>query len=125
MIEFTTAGQWYDTDMNSHPYRFLDIDPESSYRQLRVAGRRIFARTLYSLTLGGEDAQTPENVAADYGLPVEAVLEAIAYCESNPREIAEDFAKDEERARERGLSVQTDGSVPGRLEKHQYEDLSR
>jgi uncharacterized protein (DUF433 family) len=79
-------------------YKYLAPDPDSSYRQLRVKGRRIFARTLYSLTLGEEGRMTPEEVAADYQLPLEAVHEAIAYCESRPPEIAEDFAQDEARA---------------------------
>ena len=40
---------------------------------------------------------TPEEVAADYDLPVEAVQEAIAYCETNPPEIADDWIMDETR----------------------------
>jgi hypothetical protein len=47
---------------------------------------------------------TPEEVAADYELPLEAVREAVAYCESNPPEIAEDFALDEARAKARGMN---------------------
>lgn len=38
---------------------------------------------------------SPEEVAAGYGLPVEAVLEAIAYCESNPPELLDDYAREE------------------------------
>ena len=37
-----------------------------------------------------EMPMTPEEIAADYNLPLEAVQEAIAYCESNPPELAED-----------------------------------
>jgi uncharacterized protein (DUF433 family) len=91
-------------DTPTNHYRYLAPDPESSYRQLRVKGRRIFARTLYSLTLGEEGRMTPEEVAADYQLPLEAVQEAIAYCESRPPEIAEDIAKDETRAVMRTLN---------------------
>jgi uncharacterized protein (DUF433 family) len=78
-------------------FKYLAPDPDSSYRQFRVKGRRVFARTLYSLTVGEEGRMTPEEVAADYRLPLEAVHEAIAYCESHPREIAEDFDEDEAR----------------------------
>src|SRR5260370_7026072 len=85
-------------------YRYLAPDPDSSYRQLRVKGRRIFARTLYSLTLGEEGRMTPEEVAADYQLPLEAVREAIAYCDPRPPEIPEDFAQDEARALMRTLN---------------------
>jgi hypothetical protein len=43
----------------------------------------------------GEEARTPTELAADYDLPVEAVLEAIAYCQSNPPEIHQDWAREE------------------------------
>ncbi len=36
-----------------------------------------------------------EEIAADYNLPLEAVLEAIAYCESKPPEIEKDFQREE------------------------------
>jgi uncharacterized protein (DUF433 family) len=90
---------------SANHYKYLAPDPESSYRQFRVKGRRIFARTLYSLTVGGEGRMTAEEVAADYELPLEAVQEAIAYCESNPPEIAEDLALDEARAQARGMNA--------------------
>ena len=35
---------------------------------------------------------TPEEIAREYDLPVEAVKEAIAYCQTDPPEIREDFA---------------------------------
>jgi uncharacterized protein (DUF433 family) len=38
---------------------------------------------------------TPQEIAADYDLPLEAVVEAIAYCDSNPSELAQDFAREE------------------------------
>jgi uncharacterized protein (DUF433 family) len=75
-------------------YRYLGRKPKSLYRQLFIKDRWIAARTLYGLSVG-EDAMTPEEIAADYDLPVEAVREAIAYCESNPPEIHQDWAREE------------------------------
>lgn len=75
-------------------YQYLSRKPSSLYRQLFIKDRWIVARTLYGMSLS-EDAMTPEEIAADYNLPLEAVLEAIAYCQSNPPEIAEDFAAEE------------------------------
>jgi uncharacterized protein (DUF433 family) len=77
-------------------WRFLVRKPKSSYRQLFIKDRWIAARTLYGEIMG-EDARTPEQVAADFGLPLEAVQEAIAYCESNPPEIREDWEREEAR----------------------------
>jgi uncharacterized protein (DUF433 family) len=38
---------------------------------------------------------TVEEIAAEYSIPVEAVQEAIAYCESNPPELAGDYARED------------------------------
>lgn len=64
----------------------------SNYRQLFVNGR-IRAEVLYRETVGLEPL-TPEEVAREYNLPVEAVLEAIDYCLKNQELL------DQERARE-------------------------
>lgn len=73
-------------------YKYLKPKPGSNYRQLFVNGR-IKAEILYRETIGREPL-TPEAVAREYGLPVEAVLEAIDYCLHNQKLL------DEERARE-------------------------
>ena len=87
----------------ANDWRFLERDPKSSYQQLSIKGRRIKARTLYGLT-HGEDALTPEEIAADRDLPLAAVMEAIAYCASNPPEIREDFEREERLAEAMGLN---------------------
>jgi hypothetical protein len=42
--------------------------------------------------MSDDEPRTMEEIAQDYDLPIEAVKEAIAYCESNPPEIKHDFA---------------------------------
>lgn len=78
-------------------WRYLAPRPESLYRQLFIKGTRIRAEILYSLTVPSEDGEvyTAEEVAGWYGLPVEAIQEAIEYCRSNPLEIAADHAREE------------------------------
>src|SRR6266851_3384788 len=85
------------------PWQYLERDPKSSYKQLSIKGRRIKARTLYGLTQG-EEAMTPEEIAADRDLPLEAVLEAIAYCETDPPEIREDFEREERSMEAMGMN---------------------
>lgn len=75
-------------------YQWLAPNSKSSYRQLFVKGTRIRARVLYGW-YACEEPRTPEEIAADYELPVDAVKEAIAYCESNPPELLEDYAREE------------------------------
>ena len=74
---------------------YLERDPLSSYRQLSIKGRRIKARTVWGLLGSDPELQTVEQVAQSYGIPVEAVKEAVAYCESNPPELLQDYAYDE------------------------------
>src|SRR6266481_6036563 len=82
--------------MNSNPYKYLVRKPKSVYKQLFIKDRWISARTIYGKYVSEESPMTPEEIAADYdNLPLEAVLEAIAYCESNPPGIVSDYAAEE------------------------------
>jgi uncharacterized protein (DUF433 family) len=87
-------------------YRFLEPRPGSNYRQLWVKGRHMRAEVLYRCTVGPEP-RTPEEVAEDYNLPVQAVQEAIDYA------VAHESLLTAEREREetRGASVTIGGSV--------------
>jgi uncharacterized protein (DUF433 family) len=78
-------------------YKYLEPRLGSSYKQLFIKGTRIRADIIYSAAhqRGDEDDQTPEQVAQDYGIPVEAVYEAIRYCESKPAEVAYDHRAEE------------------------------
>ncbi|HEX5106070.1 MAG TPA: hypothetical protein VFV87_19760 [Pirellulaceae bacterium] len=94
-------------DALAQQYKYLAPKPKSAYKQLFVKGRGIFARTLYGAYMSEEMPMTPEEIAADRDLPVEAVLEAIAYCESNPPEIEEDFRREEALMKATGLDRQS------------------
>ena len=61
---------------------YLAPNPNSSSRQLFVKGRNIRARILYGLHLSEEGPRTAEEIAADCDLPVEAVQEAMASCQT-------------------------------------------
>jgi uncharacterized protein (DUF433 family) len=76
-------------------WQYLEHDPKSNYRQLSIKGRRIKARTVYGMYMCEEPKMTVEEVAEQYGIPVEAVKEAIAYCESDPPELLADYRFDE------------------------------
>ena len=79
----------------STQYKYLDRRPKSNYKQLFVKGTRTLARILYGQYMSEEEPRTIEEIAADYNVPVEAVREAIAYCDTDPIEIREDFAVEE------------------------------
>ncbi|HEV3235937.1 MAG TPA: hypothetical protein VGZ25_03050 [Gemmataceae bacterium] len=83
-------------------YKYLAPRLDSNYRQFFYTERKIFAQTLYRETVG-IDPRTPEEVAHDYDVPVEAVYEAIDYCLKNEDLLRKE--RDEEQAliKARGL----------------------
>src|SRR5258708_36375665 len=82
-------------------YRYLQPKRGSRYQQLAVNGR-IRAEILYRETVGTEPL-SPEQVAAEYGLPVEAVQEAIHYCEHNRELLDAERAREEATIKARGF----------------------
>jgi uncharacterized protein (DUF433 family) len=85
-------------------WKYLAPNPKSAYKQLFIAGRRIRARTLYGMYMSTEAPMTAEEIAQDYDLPVEAVKEAIAYCQTDPPEIKEDFEREERLMQATGMN---------------------
>jgi len=47
---------------------------------------------------------TPAEIAAEFNLPLAAVQEAIAYCQGNPPEIAEDLQREERLMEASGMN---------------------
>src|SRR5437660_11848758 len=54
------------------PHEYLVRKPKSVYKQLFIKQRWIAARTLYGMYARFESPLAPEDIAADYDLPVEA-----------------------------------------------------
>lgn len=85
-------------------YQFLEPRPRSNYRQLWVKGRHIRAEVLYRHTVGPEP-RTAEEVADDYGVPVNAVREAVEYSIQNKALLDAERGREESRLREAGLEL--------------------
>ena len=90
--------------METIPYVHLAPREGSRYRQLFVKGRNLRAETLYRATVGPE-LRTPEDVARDYDVPVEAVQEAIQYCLGNASLLQGEREEDWAESRSRGLDT--------------------
>ena len=84
-------------------YDYLAPNPKSSYKQLFVKGTRIRARVLYGW-YACEEPMAPEEIAREFNVPIEAVREAIVYCESNPPELLEDYAREEALSQAAGMN---------------------
>src|SRR5438105_2202753 len=98
---------WYNLTMNpstSTTWQYLAANPNSTYRQLFVKGTRIRARVLYGLFMSADEPMTPDEIGAEYNLPAAAVKEAIAYCQSDPPEIAQDFKREQKLMEASGMN---------------------
>jgi uncharacterized protein (DUF433 family) len=90
-------------------YRHLEPRPGSNYRALWLRGRRIRAAVVYE-SIHGPDLRTPEEFAADFQVPLDAVLEALDYVAHNPEIVQQDREREAASLRARGL---LDGPEPG------------
>jgi len=88
----------------STTWKYLGPNPESCYKQMFIKGTRIRARILYGMHVSADEPMTPEEISAELNLPMEAVKEAIAYCQSNPPEIAQDFEREERLMEASGMN---------------------
>ena len=74
-------------------YRYLEPRADKSSQELFVLGRGIRASTIWhDLYI---QRFSPEQIASDRGLPIEAVYEALAFCQENWEMICRE--KDDER----------------------------
>lgn len=106
-----TVTAWYNTGMTkstSTTWRHLAPNQKSCYRQLFVKGTRIRARVIYGMFMSADEPMTPDEIAEDLSLPLEAVREAIAYCQSDPPELAQDFEREERLA----MANRESGGIP-------------
>jgi len=84
-------------------YIHLAPNSKSSYKQLFIKGTRIRARVLYGW-YACEEPMAPDEIAREFNVPLAAVREAIAYCESDPPELREDYAREEALTQAAGMN---------------------
>ena len=91
--------------MSEHEWKYLGAArPARATRQLCIKGKRIWAWTLYCEFMSAKEPRTPEQLATDWDVPLAAVQEAIAYCQSDPPELREDHRKDDLLAEATGMN---------------------
>ena len=115
------------TEAQHSPWKYLARKRNSVYKQLFIKDRRIAARTLYGRFMSDEDPMTPEEIAADYDLPLEAVLEAIEYCKADPPDIREDWEREERLMEATGMNEPDYKyhGTPRRLTPQQMNEILR
>src|SRR5271166_4688546 len=83
-------------------YMHLEPRPGSNYHQLFIKGRRIRAAVVYE-AVHGPHPYTPEEFALNYGVPMEAVREALDYVANNLALIESQRDREAADVRARGL----------------------
>jgi uncharacterized protein (DUF433 family) len=83
-------------------YRHLEARPGSNYRQLFIRGRRIRAAVVHE-AVHGPDPYTPEEFSRDFEVPLDAVLEALAYSAENMALIEAEREREADDVRSRRL----------------------
>jgi uncharacterized protein (DUF433 family) len=83
-------------------YEHLEYRPGSNCRTMWIKGRRIRA-TVVDEYVHGLDPYTPEELAQDFQVPLEAVLEALDRVAQNQELIWAERRGEVERLRARGL----------------------
>jgi uncharacterized protein (DUF433 family) len=81
----------------------LERRPGSNHKQLWIKGRRIRAIVVERAIRSLENPMSPEQFANEYGVPLEAVHEALVYAEHNADVLLADIAMEEDDMRRRGL----------------------
>lgn len=85
---------------DANGYKYLGPKRGSLYGQFFVLNR-MRAETLYLETIG-DQARTPQEVADDFDVPLEAVMEAIRYCEENEALLRQEWEEEEASVRAHG-----------------------
>jgi hypothetical protein len=74
--------------------------------------------------VNAEAPMTPAEIAADFDLPLAAVEEAIAYCQSDPPEIKEDQEREEKLMEASGMN-DPDYKLGGKFKIVPPEEIAR
>jgi uncharacterized protein (DUF433 family) len=83
-------------------YQHLEPRPGSNYQQLFLKGRRIRAAVVHE-AIHGPDPYTPEEFAREYGVPLEAIRDALDYVTDNSALIESERDREAADVRARGL----------------------
>jgi uncharacterized protein (DUF433 family) len=85
-------------------WQFLAPYPQSWRKQLYIKGRKLPASIVWGDMIVNE--MTPEESAEDWDLPLEAVQEAIRYCETHRELLDSEAEKEKQYLEEQGVSIE-------------------
>lgn len=94
MTQSETKTQWQYLEKRPHPWR----------EQLYIKGRRMKAFDLWMDMIVNHE--TPSEAAFNWDLPLEAVQEAIEYCETHQELLKREASEERRYLEERGIPLE-------------------
>ena len=92
---FMTTTQWQYLEKRSHPWR----------KQLYIKGKRLKAFDVWMDMIVNKE--TPVEAAENWDLPLDAVMEAIKYCQTHQELLKKEAQKERCYLEERGIPLGT------------------
>ena len=92
-----------ELEVLSSEWQFLVQRPHPWRKQLYIKGTRTLASTIWGDLIA--NGMTPADIAEDRDVPLEAVLEAVRYCEQNRALIESEAAEEKYRLSAGGVNV--------------------
>lgn len=85
-------------------WQYLESRPNSWKKQLYIKGRKLTARTVWSDMIANQ--WSPQQTAWNWDLPLEAVSEAIEYCQTHQELLAHEAQEERRYLEEQEVSVE-------------------
>jgi len=90
--------------INKTQWQYLETHPSSWRKQLYFKGSKLTAFTVWSDMIANKD--TINETASNWDLPVEAIREAIEYCETNQELLQLEAEAERDYLEERGVVLE-------------------
>jgi uncharacterized protein (DUF433 family) len=92
------------TNSSTTQWQYLESRPESWRKQLYLKGRKLRAHNVWSDMMVNQ--WSIEETAYNWDLTVEAVTEAIEYCQSHQELLAQEADEERRYLQEHGVSIE-------------------
>ncbi|MGL5795071.1 MAG: hypothetical protein ACRC06_11850 [Waterburya sp.] len=92
------------TNSSKTQWQYLESRSDSWRKQLYIKERKLTAFTVWSDSIANDE--TPSEAAINWNLPIEAITEAIEYCETHQELLIEEAESERRYLEERGVVLE-------------------
>lgn len=104
-VSFIERIKTFSNNLSStETWQYLVERPHPWRRQLYIKGRKLLASTVWRDMIAND--MSPEEAADNWDLPLEAIHEAIRYCESHQELLKQEAEEERYRLEQKGVSLE-------------------